>query len=86
MRPPGVPRELWYAGASPGACQGSLPDEIAAAQVRISILIERMVHAIANHDFSGARRASYEERQAQQELRRLRAKYKIDDSGNDRCW
>jgi ATP-dependent Clp protease ATP-binding subunit ClpC len=63
----------------------SLPDEVIAAQARISMLIQRTVHAIANHDFPGARRYSYEERLARDELRRLRQKFDIDDSGNDGC-
>lgn len=32
MRPPGVPRELWFAGAYQGQGQGSLPDEVLARQ------------------------------------------------------
>jgi hypothetical protein len=85
MRPTGVPRELWFAGACLSAGQGSLSDEVMEAQARISMLIHRTVHAIANHDFPGARRYSYEERQARDELRRLQEKYDIDDSGNDGC-
>ena len=84
MRPPGVPRELWFAGAYEGHGQGS-PDEVLAAQARVSMLIQRMVHAIANHDFPGARRYSYEERLAHEELRRLRQKHDIAHSGNDGC-
>ena len=85
MRPPGVPRELWFAGTCLNAGQPSLPDEVMEAQDRISMLIHRMVYAIANHDFPGARRYSYEERQARDELRRLREKYDIDDSGSNGC-
>jgi hypothetical protein len=85
MRPPGVPRELWFAGACLSAGQASLPDEVIEVQARISMLIRRMVHAIANHDFPGARRYSCEERQALDELRRLREKHNIDDSGHDGC-
>jgi len=85
MRPPGVPQELWLAGAYQGHGQGPPPDEVLAAQARVSMLIQRMVHAIANHDFPGARRYSYEERLAREELRRLRQKHDIADSGNDGC-
>ncbi len=85
MRPPGVPRELWFAGVYPGHGQGSVPDEILAAQAQVSMLIQRMVHAIANHDFPGARRYSYEERIAREELVRLRQKHDIPDSGNGGC-
>jgi hypothetical protein len=43
MRPPGVPRELWFAGACLSAGQASLPDEVIEVQARISMLIQRMV-------------------------------------------
>jgi hypothetical protein len=86
MRPPGVPRELWFAGTCVNVSQSALPHEVMEAQKRIALLIKRMVHAIANHDFPGARRYSYEERQARDELRRLRVKYKIDDSESTACW
>jgi len=85
MRPPGVSRELWFTGAYRSHGQGSLPDEVMEAQARISMLIQRTVHAIANHDFPGARRYSNEERLARDELRRLQQKYDINDSGNDGC-
>jgi hypothetical protein len=85
MRPPGVPRELWFGGTCVSAGHGSLPGEVVEAQARISMLIHRTVHAIANHDFPGARSYSHEERQARDELRRLGEKYNIDNSGNDRC-
>jgi hypothetical protein len=85
MRPPGVSRELWFAGPYLSTRQVSLPDEVIEAQARISMLIQRMVHGIANHDFPDARRCSYEERQARDQLRRLREQYNIDDSGNDGC-
>jgi hypothetical protein len=76
MRPPGVPRELWFAGASTGVGQGSPQDAVTEAEKRIAMLISRMVHAIANHDFLGARSYSYEEREARENLRRLQEKYK----------
>jgi hypothetical protein len=81
MRPPGLPWELWFAATCRNTGQASLPDEVMEAQDRISMLIHRMVYAIANHDFPGARRYSNEERQARDELRRLREKYNIDDNG-----
>lgn len=85
MRPPGVSRELWFSGAEKGRGQGSLPDEVLEAQARISMLIQGMIHAIANHDFPGARRYFYEERLARDELCRLRQKYDIADPGNNGC-
>ena len=78
MRPPGVSQELWFAGAYQCHGQG-FPDDVLQAQARISMLIQRTVHAIANHDFPGARRYSHEERVARDELRLLRQKYYDDD-------
>lgn len=85
MRPPGVSRKLWFAGACMNAGQAPLPDEVMEVQERIAMLINRMVHAIANHDFPGARRYSHEERRARDELRRLREQYNIDDSESNGC-
>ena len=81
MRPPGVSRERWFAGAYQIHREGSLADEVLETQARISLLIERMVRAIANHDFPGARRYSYEESQAREELRRLQDQL----AGGDGC-
>ena len=85
MRPPGISRELWFTGAYQSHAQGSLPAEVLEAEARVSTLIQRIVNAIANHDFPGARRYSYEERVARGELRRLRQKYDIANPGNDKC-
>jgi hypothetical protein len=85
MRPPGVPQELWFAGTCLNVSEAALPQEVIETQDRIAMLINRMVHAIANHDFPGARRYSYEERQARVELRRLREKHNIDDSESNSC-
>lgn len=52
----------------------SLPLELAAAQKRVDLSIAGMVHAIAHHQFEHARRYSYEERQAREELQALRGK------------
>ena len=80
-RPPGVSRELRLAENCAGHGKGPLPDEVAVAQARVRMLVERMVHAIAHHDFPGARRYSDEERVARDELRRVRQKYDMADSG-----
>jgi hypothetical protein len=82
MRPRAV---LEFAETGVNASQTGLPREVMEAQERIAILVRHMVHAIANHDFSNARRYSYEERQARHELRRLREKHGIDDSENYAC-
>jgi hypothetical protein len=79
MRPPGVPQQLWFAGACVSHGQRSGPDEVAEAESRIETLIAPMVHAIANHDFPGARSYSYQEREARENLRRLREKHNIDE-------
>ena len=69
MRPPGVPWELHYAGAF----------EVEAAERNVKLLIERMVHAIAHHDFEGARRCARQERNERENLRLLRQKYHFDE-------
>lgn len=80
MRPPGVPRELRFAATCLNVSHPSLPHEVMEAQERIAMLVNRMVDAIANHDFAGARRYSFEERQARDELHLLREKHNIEDS------
>jgi hypothetical protein len=85
MRPPGVPRELWFARARMSAGPSSVPHKAVDAQTRIATLIGRIAHAIANHRFPGARSCSCEEREAQANLRPPREKYKRADSGIDRC-
>jgi hypothetical protein len=55
--------------------QSTLPNELIEAESRVAILISRTVHAIANHDFPGARSYSNEEQAARENLRLLREKY-----------
>jgi hypothetical protein len=74
MRPPGVSWEAHYAGAFL-----NVPDELRKAQERMDLLVKRMVHAISNDDFQGARLYSNEERKARENLRVLREKYQIND-------
>ena len=74
MRPSGVSWEAHYGTALPSA-----PEELRQAQSRTEFLVNRMVHAIATHDFEGARSYSYEERKARENLRLLRQKYHIGD-------
>ena len=74
MRPPGVSWDAHFAGAFL-----NVPEELSQAQQRMDRLVQCMVHAIAHHDFQGARRCSDEERQARESLRRLREKYQISD-------
>jgi hypothetical protein len=71
MRPPSVPQELWFAGACAGVAQTSQPQEILDAENRIAVLISRTVHAIANHDFPGARACCREEREVRENLQTL---------------
>jgi len=79
MRPPGVPWEVHYARAFAGWPPGVLPDEVAEAEGRVTQLVDRIVHAIANHDFEGARNCSLQERQERDRLRLLRRKYQIGE-------
>jgi hypothetical protein len=74
MRPPGVPRELWFAGVV-GTCPVT---GMVRLEERIAVLVDRMVFAIANHDFPGARRHAHEEREARRELALLRARNKSE--------
>jgi hypothetical protein len=76
MRPPGVPWEAYYGGALMPAPDSTLPYEVMEAQRRTEFLVKRIVHAIAHHDFEGARNYSYQERQARENLRLLQEKYK----------
>lgn len=70
MRPPGVAWEAHYGTALPSA-----PEELRQAQSRTEFLVNRMEHAIATHDFEGARSYSFEERKARENLRLMREKY-----------
>jgi len=73
MRPAGVPKEMWFCSAKTG--QLGVPDEVAEAEKRVEFCLRRMEHAIANHDFPGARFYSNEDLKARENLRVLRAKY-----------
>lgn len=70
MRPAGVPRELWFAAVTTGT-----QDDLIGAQERIDVCRRRMEHAIATHDFEGARFYSNEDLKAREKLRILREKY-----------
>ena len=74
MRPAGVAREVWFAAAARNA-----PDEIEEAQRRVELCLRRMEHAIATHDFPGARFYSDEDLKARAHLSRLRAEYGLRD-------
>jgi hypothetical protein len=77
MRPAGVPRELWFASA--GASRAGIPDEVAEAEKRVQFCLHRMEHAIATHDFPGARFYSNEDLKAREQLRQARAKYGLGE-------
>jgi hypothetical protein len=76
MRPPGVPWEAYYGDALVDQPESGLPFELIEAQRNTQLLVGRIVHSIAHHDFEGARTYSYQERQARENLRLLREKYK----------
>ena len=75
MRPAGVARSVWFQNAGPS--ETGAPDEIAEAQRRVAFCLRRMEHAIANHDFQGARYYSNEDLEARESLRELQAKYGV---------
>lgn len=79
MRPVGVSRELWFAAAGAALDEGSLPTEVAQAQERVAVLVDRIVFAIAHHDFQAARSYSFEEHRERGNLRALRKKYGLDE-------
>ena len=58
-----------------------VPWEVHYGEARAEFLVERTIYAIAHHDFPGARRYSDEERQARENLRLLREKYRIEEAG-----
>jgi hypothetical protein len=65
--------------AGQSAVADDLAGEVMAAQRRIALLVSRTVHAIASHDFQGARSYYREEREARDNLQRLREKHKSDE-------
>ena len=77
MRPAGVPRELWFASARPPCA--AVNDEIAEAEQRVEFCLRRMEHAIATHDFPGARFYSNEDLMAREQLRLVRAKHGLSE-------
>jgi ATP-dependent Clp protease ATP-binding subunit ClpC len=68
------------AGARVKLRQTSLPEEIVDVQKRLKVIIHRMEHAIANHEFEKARYFSDEERRMRDTLHGLREKYHLDES------
>jgi hypothetical protein len=50
----------------------AVSDELKEAEARVNLLVSRMVHAIAHHDFPGARMYFHQERLARENLRLLR--------------
>src|SRR5271166_5286173 len=61
MRPPGVPWEAYYGDALVERPPNTLPCELIEAQRSTDLLVKRIVHAIAHHDFEGARKYSSQE-------------------------
>jgi hypothetical protein len=59
--------------------QSTLPQEVMEAQARVNLSVNRMVHAIANHQFEKVRFYSSEEYKARENLRVLREKYNISE-------
>jgi hypothetical protein len=68
------PREAPVPAQNPA--HGWMPRELAEAQERVDANIAAMVHAIANHQFERARVLANQEREARENLRVLREKYR----------
>jgi len=60
----------------------SLPGEVQEAQDRLNVHLNSLLHAISHHQFLQARLHAAEEQKAREELRRLREKYNIAESGD----
>jgi hypothetical protein len=54
-------------------------EELAQIQKRIDFVVERMEHAIANHEFEKARFYSEEERKERENLRALREQFNLEE-------
>ena len=62
-----------------GAARSGLFSAVQEARNRVDLNLKKMTHAIASHDFAGARAYSIEDLKAREELRRLRDRYGFDD-------
>jgi hypothetical protein len=62
-----------------GPARSGLFSAVQEAQNRVDLNLKKMTHAIANHDFAGARAYSIEDLKAREELRRLRERYGFND-------
>ncbi len=68
------------AGAAAQLQQGTLPEEVVAAQKLMRLAVQRMENCIANHEFEKARFYSGEERKERDNLEQLRKKHKLDEN------
>src|SRR5947207_6014264 len=68
------------AGARVKLRQATVPEEVGEVQKRVKFITHRMESAIAAHEFEKARFYSEEERKEKENLRQLRARYKLDDA------
>jgi hypothetical protein len=59
-----------------------LPDEVQIAQDRLTVNLNGLLHAISHHQFLKARTYAAEEQKAREDLRMLREKYNIAESGD----
>ena len=59
-----------------------LPGEVLEAQDRLTTNLNGLLHAISHHQFLKARIYAAEEQKAREELRLLREKYNLDESGD----
>jgi hypothetical protein len=73
------PASYSESGCTRAQTQSTLPQEVMEAQARVNLSVNRMVHAIANHQFEKVRFYSSEEYKARENLRVLREKYNISE-------
>jgi len=71
MRPVGVPRELWFAGAGADLHRSPAPDDVSELQKRAALSVSRMTDAIASRDYERTRALSYQQRREREKLRLL---------------
>jgi ATP-dependent Clp protease ATP-binding subunit ClpC len=69
------------AGAHVKLRNGEVPAEISEAQKRVRLLVHRIEDAIAHHEFQKARSYSDEEQKECENLRTLRAKHQLPETG-----
>jgi ATP-dependent Clp protease ATP-binding subunit ClpC len=79
MRPAAISADFRSSRGLSDVWRAKVPAEVIEAENRQAVLVSRIVHAIANHDFPGVRRYCYEEQKERENLRVLREKYGLPE-------